>query len=808
MVYTITCVRAVNDLLKIEFDLEAGLADQSKIEIEFETDITDLNFKNNKRRAKKKVHRVQILDPATGTGTFLAAVVRKIYERYEGLEGLWPSYVDQHLIPRLNGFELLMAPYAMAHLKLDLILQETGYIDPSQYHKQKEGIFSKHLSSSEEALANQASHQQRFNIYLTNSLEPGIKEVPNLFMNQWLTTESQEASRIKTQTPVMVVLGNPPYSGESANKGKWIMDLMDAYKKEPGGKQKLQERNSKWINADENKFVRMAQHLIQKTGEGIVAYIMPHNYLDAPTFRGMRWHLLKTYDKIYTIDLHGNSTKKETTPDGGKDDNVFDILQGVSINFFVKTGNSKKKALGQVFHFDLYGRRKNKYEFLNNNNLEDINFTKIPNVAPDYFMVPKDFGLMKEYSKCLELKKLFQVSSNGMTTAHDEFVYSEKEEDLISRFQDFRNEERDEEILHRKFLVKKKKGWNILKGYDELVSIDSFKDQIQPVSYRPFDNNYIIYNDNLVWRTVKKTLENFISTENIGLIIGRAGQVVGGMQWNLAFISDKMLDFNFFYRGGGLIQPLYLTLEKNKNRTPNLNRKLISNFAKCLDLTFLPDHDCNRLQEGLKDREKGKVVYDGWELPSIVENLEFKISNSEYFTPLDVLDYIYAVLHSPTYRERYKEFLKTDFPRVPWPESQKKFWKLVSLGREIREYHLMEHPKSNESLVTYPAAGDNRITRKITKTSIGWETTSKESVNSKIIGRVWINEQQYFDNIPKIAWEFYIGGYQPAQKWLKDRRERELSMDDIQHYCKIITALIATEKLMKEIDKIEIMENC
>jgi type I restriction-modification system DNA methylase subunit len=292
-------VRAVDDILKTEFGLPQGLADTSKTKIK-------VNVQG--KMVEQEVHKVQVLDPATGTGTFLAEVIKHIYKKFEGQQGIWSNYVETHLLPRLNGFELLMASYAMAHLKLDLLLTETGY---------------------------KPTKDQRFKVYLTNSLEEYHQDAGTLFAN-WLSAEANEANHIKRDTPVMCVIGNPPYSGESANKGEWIMNLMEDYKKEPGGKEKLKERNPKWINDDYVKFLRFGQHLIEKNGSGILAFINPHGFLDNPTFRGMRWNLLKTFDKIYTIDLHGNAKKKETAPDGSIDQNVFDIMQGVSINIFIK----------------------------------------------------------------------------------------------------------------------------------------------------------------------------------------------------------------------------------------------------------------------------------------------------------------------------------------------------------------------------------------------------------------------------------------------------------------------------------------
>ena len=318
-------VRAVDDILKTEFNLPQGLADTSKTKIKKKA-VTQTGKGANSKivevETEVEVHKVQILDPATGTGTFLAEVVKHIHQKFKGQQGIWSKYVKNDLIPRLNGFELLMASYAMAHLKMDMLLTETGYkpTTPPAGHPSKGG------------------EEQRLKIFLTNSLEEAHPDTQTLF-SSWLSDEADQANVIKRDAPVMVVIGNPPYSGESANKGQWIMNLMEDYKKEPGGKEKLKERNPKWINDDYVKFIRFSSHLIEKNGEGILAFINPHGYLDNPTFRGMRWHLQKTFDKIYTIDLHGNSKKKETAPDGSIDQNVFDIMQGVSINIFIKKKN-------------------------------------------------------------------------------------------------------------------------------------------------------------------------------------------------------------------------------------------------------------------------------------------------------------------------------------------------------------------------------------------------------------------------------------------------------------------------------------
>ncbi|WP_019037451.1 type ISP restriction/modification enzyme [Psychroflexus tropicus] len=725
-------VRAVDDILKTEFDLPQGLADTSKTSIKVNTQTADKRSATGYKQMEQEVHKVQILDPATGTGTFLAEVVKHIHKKFQGQQGIWSNYVETHLLPRLNGFELLMASYAMAHLKLDLLLTETGY---------------------------KPTTNQRFRVYLTNSLEEHHQDTGTLFAN-WLSTEANEANHIKRDTPVMCVIGNPPYSGESANKGEWIMSLMDDYKKEPGGKEKLKERNPKWINDDYVKFLRYGQHFIEKNGSGVLAFINPHGFLDNPTFRGMRWNLLKTYDKIYTIDLHGNSKKKETAPDGSADINVFDIQQGVSINVFVKTGKKKANELGKVLHYDLYGKRDFKYDFLNENSIQSIEFNELPNVAPMYFMVQKDFEAKAAYDKGFSINDLFIINGVGLTTAHDDFVIQENKAELLEFYKRFQSSPRDAEFLHKEFNVRKKTGWDILQGYDNIKNETDLSKYIEPISYRPFDNRFVFYEDKLVWRTVRKVMQHFINGENIGLVTARSNK---SESCDHFYISKNIMETKCGERTTqSAIFPLYIypetngqqTIDQSTERTPNLKAEIVRQIADNLALTFTNE----------------------------------KETTENTFAPIDILDYIYAVLHSPSYREKYKEFLKIDFPRVPYPKDQDTFWQLVKLGGEIRQIHLLESPTVEQYITQYPIDGDNVVGK------LKYQD-----------GKVYINDTQYFDNVPQVAWEFYIGGYQPAQKWLKDRKGRKLEFDDILHYQKIIVALCETDRLMKEIDEIEIV---
>ncbi|WP_421801036.1 type ISP restriction/modification enzyme [Flagellimonas sp.] len=756
-------VRAVDDILKTEFGLPQGLADTSKTKIKLNTQIVDKRSSTGYKQVEQEIHKVQILDPATGTGTFLSEVVKHIYKKFEGQQGIWSNYVETHLLPRLNGFEILMASYAMAHLKLDLLLRETGF---------------------------KAQSNQRLRVYLTNSLEEHHPDTGTLFAN-WLSTEANEANHIKRDTPVMCVLGNPPYSGESSNKGEWIMNLMEDYKKEPGGKEKLKERNPKWINDDYVKFIRYGQHFIEKNGTGILAFINPHGFLDNPTFRGMRWHLLKTYDKIYTIDLHGNSKKKETAPDGSPDQNVFDIMQGVSINIFVKSGRKKNSnELGKVYHYDLFGKREIKYDFLIRNTLSSIPFVQLPNKAPNYFMVHKDFELESEYNKGIILNELFHLNNVGIVTARDNFTIHNSRDNVKSTIDEFLSLPH-EEARARFNLGKDVRDWKVSFAKKDLQDFYPEKGTFTKVNYRPFDERHTFYTGNSKgFHCYPRTevMQHFANGKNVGLVIGRQGQVVGSMQWNLAFITNSITDFNLYYRGGGNTYPLYLyqetngqqTIEESTTRTPNLNSEIVEEISLKLGLQFTPE------------REKANLCFAN-------SNEELQDAYKQVFAPIDILDYIYAVLHSPTYREKYKEFLKIDFPRVPYPTDTAAFWKLVKLGGELRQIHLLESHVVEQYITQYPEDGDNVIDRKITKTSPGYVADTENH------GKVYINDTQYFDKVPLVAWEFYIGGYQPAQKWLKDRKGRALSFEDILHYQKIIVALSETDRIMKEIDRIEIV---
>lgn len=698
-------VRSVDDILKKEFSLPQGLVDSSRVEIEKEI---------QGKKKKISVHKVQVLDPATGTGTFLNEAILHIKKSFEGQEGRWSQYVNNDLLPRLHGFELMMASYTIAHLKLSSTLRESGA----------------------------KMENTRLGIYLTNSLEKGESAPKTLFdafgFGKAITEESNQANKVKNELPIMVVIGNPPYSGVSSNETDHANSLVEKYKIEPGGNQKLQERKH-WLNDDYVKFIAFAENMIVKNGEGIVGFITNHGYLDNPTFRGMRWYLMDTFDFIYVIDLHGNAKKKEVSPDGSKDENVFAIQQGVSIMIAVKTGKKKKGELAKVYRFDVWGKRNSKFEQLNSFSIKNIKWVKIEARLPNLFFTQGgSIKLEEEYQNGFSVNDLFIQNSTGIVTMGDGFIIDENKEVLQKRVNDFLNENISESSLTEKYRLGKNYAEWVIKNKKEIIGDHN---KIAPFAYRPFDNRYTYFDNKLVWRPRTNTMKHFITGSNIGLIFTR--QAIGGAEYNHIMVSRNMSDNRVFFSNKGIPieAPLYLYVEDG-SKTPNLKKEIVDEIEKNV----------------------GKTL------------------------PEDVFDYIYAVLHSPNYRKKYKEFLKIDFPRAPYPKNIVTFKKLVELGRELRELHLLESPKIKNFVTTYPKAGNDTIEKKYPK----YEK-----------GKVYINEKQYFGNVSELIWNFYIGGYQPAQKWLKDRQGCILSNTDIEHYQKIIVALAETGRVMVEIDKIK-----
>lgn len=678
-------VRAVDDVLQSEFGLPDGLADTSKVTIDWDTGQTDK--KGKRETIKKEVHKVQILDPATGTGTFLAEVIKQIAPKVQGTApGMWSGYIENDLIPRLHGFELLMASYAMCHMKLDMILTELGY--------------------------KPAKAPPRLSVYLTNSLEEGEPATQNLLFSQWLSREARGANSIKRDMPIMCVIGNPPYLGEGGVSEGWLGTLMEDYKKEPGGKEKLKERNPKWINDLYVKFIRLSSHLIENNGEGVLGFITNHGYLDNPTFRGMRWHLLNTFDRIWVLDLHGNAKKKEVTPEGKSDKNVFDIQQGVAIIIGVKR-KGKRKGPAEVMHGDLWGTRQAKYEALEETSLTSSMFDRLECPEPQFSFIRRDTGALKSYGKGFSIGELMPVRSNGIVTGKDSVAISESTHELERSV------------------------------YEKLGEFDQRR--IERINYRLFRSAYIYNDPRVVTRSRRTVMRHYAGSFNIGLLVSKqvrdpvfAHSFVTTIQSEAIFLSGTTAT-------NAMNCPLYLYPDEqdlDQTRRVNFDPKL---YAKLQKLAKHPDH-------GAPDE-------------------------------LAVFDYIYGVLHCPAYRATYAEFLKIDFPRIPWPKTPDEFWDVSAKGHTLRQLHLMDPATIGETPYPFTGEGDN--------------TVGKPRYED---GKVWINKTQYFDNAPEVSWGFYIGGYQPAQKWLKDRKGRALSFDDVKHYQRILKILSETDRIMQTIE--------
>ena len=714
-------VRSVDHLLRDRFGLADGLADTSTVASE---------------DGKLSRPRVTILDPAAGTGTFLREVVATIRDTIEakGLSGAWPDYVHEHLLPRLFGFELLMAPYSICHLKLALEIggMDHGFAMPAG---------------------------ERLNVFLTNALEgPDEGHSFPLFAPE-IVREATSAYEVKQEKPVMVVMGNPPYSGHSANKGAWIAELISIYKR--GFPELKKPAQGKWLSDDYVKFIRFAQWRIERTGEGVLGFVTNHSYLDNPTFRGMRHSLMETFDEIYLLDLHGNTKKKERTPDGGKDENVFDIQQGVAIGLFVKCKDADN-GLAKVFHADLWGEREagpdgGKYGWLAVNSAETTDWTELSPKPPLYLFIPRDEELLEEYEAAWSIPSIFSPNGDpapGIVTTHDQFAISWTPEEAATKVERLLATSSEDEARDQWRLCSQNQ-WQYDQAKQELAG-GSWRGQIKPVLYRPFDVRATVFDRNVAVHRRERVMRHMLVGPNLGLCVGRAGQVIGSDTWEIVFASKFSSDFNLFRRGGNCLFPLYIYSTKKsarvgERRVPNLNSDFVKAFSSATTLDFIPDGTGNL---------------------------------TTTFGPEDVFHYIYAILHSPEYRRRYADFLKSDFPRVPVTNCGALFESLAALGKRLTALHLMEADDGEAPV--FPVSGDNRVEK------VSYAPPQK---------RVWINSEQYFDGVAPDTWEFTIGGYQPAEKWLKDRKNRPLSYDDIAHYCRLCAALAETPRIMASIDE-------
>ena len=723
-------VRSVDSILKKEFDYVDGLAstEQKKIKITRRSKKRVDGFYYKDIEDTEEVPAVQILDPSTGTGTFIRQTIIQIYENFKkkncqlnehDLHRAWNQYVPEHLLPRLNAFELMMAPYAVAHMKLAMVLKDTGYDFESD---------------------------ARLNVYLTNTLEkPGKADGQLTLFEDPLASESIAANAVKKNNGISILIGNPPYAGESSNKGEWILSLMEDYKYEPGTNLKLQEANSKFVNDDYVKFLRYAQEMLVNAGAGILCFINPHGYIDSPTFRGVRYSMLQVFQEIYILDLHGNSKKKEKAPDGSKDENVFDIQQGVCINLFVKKKNSRQKC--RVFHADLYGLREKKYQFLNNTLFEDVEWREVPLVEPLYSFSYEKNAIEDEYNKGFSVRDLFPLGTLGVLSKRDSLVVAFHEDELIQKMKFFLDSTKSTAEVCEQFKipVRDKDKWDA-ESARELLRNSDYERKIVFEHYRPFDIRPLLYDPDIIARPNVKVLQHMTNKDNYALVLCRQGGASNLDNWDCAFVVNRISDQNIFRRGGGTVLPLYLYEEQfgAEKKTPNFNKDILRSIETSVGKTL---------------GEPG-------------------------FSPEDLLGYIYAVLHSNQYRNTYQEYMNKEFPRVLYPADYRRFSDLAQLGTELIKVHTGFEDLDTSKYHFEPKG-----------TNIAEKTTYKNS-------RIYINKAQYFEPISPEVYSLTIGGNSPLQKWLKDRKGTCLREMDVEVFKTIIAAIEKTIIVMGKIDEI------
>ena len=533
------------------------------------------------------------------------------------------------------------------------------------------------------------------------------------------------------------MIGNPPYSGHSANKGQWIAGLIDDYKE--GFPELRKPAQAKWLSDDYVKFIRLAQSLIHRTGVGTLGLISNHSYLDNPTFRGMRFSLLREFSEIRILDLHGNSKKKERTPDGDKDENVFDIQQGVAIGLFLRRTDLDDPA--HVLHTDLWGKREvghagGKYGWLLANDVRAAiaNGSRISPIPPQHLFVPRDDELLEEYEAAWPLPRIFSPNGDpapGIVTTHDEFAISWTRKEAASKVERLLTTTSEHEARQIWRLCSQNQ-WQYGRAKREL-SDGTWRNRVETVLYRPFDLRATVFDRNVAVHRRERVMRHMLAGENLGLSTTRATEIAGG--WEHVFVSRSLIQHHTVsLKEVNYLFPLYTyPTEGQENfglfREPNLDERFTEAIAASLGLNFIAD--------GFGDLQT-------------------------CFGPEDVFHYIYAVLHSPQYRRRYADFLKSDFPRVPFTSDRSLFANIVELGKRLVSLHLME--LEGDGGPAYPEKGDNRV-----------DTVRYVPPSDGVQGRVFINRDQHFEGVPPDIWDFTIGGYRPAEKWLKDRKGRVLS---------------------------------
>lgn len=668
---------------------------------------------------------VTLLDPAAGTMTFLAFACQLAVQEFEQKYGAGgrDAFIRQHILKHFYAFELMMAPYAVGHLKIAFYLEELGH----------------RLTSKE-----------RFQFYLTNTLEMEALEQTHLPGIASLAEESQLAGKVKAQQPILVILGNPPYSGHSTNKGAWIRGLIEDYKHLDG--KPLNEKNPKWLQDDYVKFLRFAQWKIEQAGEGVVGMITNHSYLDNPTFRAMRYSLMQTFDDIYVLDLHGNALRRERTPAGGKDENVFDIQQGVAIVFLVKRGGARQTPAA-VHHAELWGERTAKYAWLTGHDVATTAWQTVQPRPEFYLFVPRDDVGLARYNQFVKVNDLFPVNSVGIVTARDQFVTDFDKDALKQRIRLVRDGATPDEVLRQGFGLHDKAGWKLAEARKKVQQDAAWESRLVRCLYRPFDVRWIFYHPAWIERDRAAVMRHMMQ-ENLGLVVPKRVEISGG--WNHALVANlpiehvtvslKTIDYLF---------PLYL----------------------------YPDPAQNDLFSQLAPQEKQ---------PNLAANVVAALTAAygQPPAPEAIFHYVYAVLYADAYREQYADFLRGDFPRIPFTADSELFQELAAVGARLAALHLLHAPELDPPLARFEGEGDSRVAR---NESQGFRYDAAAA-------RVFINPTQHFAPVPPDLWEYQIGGYQVLEKWLKDRRDRRLTLEEIKTYCRVVTAIRRTLEVQAAID--------
>ncbi len=684
---------------------------------------------------------VLILDPATGTGGFLLAVLNHISEYITTTYGTgeWHQYInDVQLVQRLFGFEILVAPYTIAHLKLSLFLQAQGW-----------------------------RAAERLHVYLTNTLEEPVEKELYAFAG-FISDEANAAVSVKRDEPLLVILGNPPYPHHSMNPSRdsdgkftFIGRLIEDYKQVDG--QPLGEKNPKALQADYVKFTRWAQWRIDKNGEGVIGYIVNNGFLDGPTTRGMRKSLMDSFNTIYLLNLHGSNRKTEAVPENGRDENIFDILQGVSILLCVKQRDNPTPA--EVYYADIWGSREEKYKTLSEINVQTTEWIQLQPTSSLYLFVPQETEFITEYGQGWELTDIFQTSSIGIVTARDKLTIHYTSEAVQHTVTDFISRS-EADARERYQLPQDSSDWSIASAQADIREYPDAEQCIKPISYRPFDARWTYYTGHshgFHCRPRPKISRHLLTGQNLALCVCR---VVKGPVWQHALVADKITESSYISNKTseiGHVFPLYLypdpeelelATERSLNFKPDFLKALSERLA-------LPQTTPSGLPQGV--------------------------------SPEEILAYIYAILYSPTYREFYNEFLKYGFPRIPLPPDVEHFRKLSALGQKLSDWHLLKASQSQIAPTGSGAAPRHRF------------EGEGEGIVSKIRyvdGSVWINPTQHFTEVPADVWDYEIGAYQVCEKWLKDRKGSALSHNEIRQYRGILIAVAETLRLMEEIDEI------